>query len=598
MKFATHQDKTMELLSKWANRRQLHFAKFFFWNSGFEIQRSQHGLLQSLLCQICRMDPDLVTSICPEHQKNEPWSIDELKDVFEKLVDKAPLRSAFCFFIDGLDEYDGEEKDIIDFLRSFSRAENFKICASSRPWNAFEKAFNDPQRTLIVQKHTIEDMKAYVHGMLEEHVEFQRLSADDPQCLSLIPEIANRAQGVWLWVFLVVKDLIHDIEGKEDYDLLKQRLDAVPSKLEEYFERIMGQIDNFYKREAAQIFLIAIEAVEPILLYGFAHLDIEKRNPNFALATDLRKPLATELEKICDTWRVKLKSRCRDLLKVQSRSHWSELRVEFLHRTVRDWLRDNHLATLRRQAHEDFDPVISLCRLTLACLRYCTHPSLVLKGPWDNLDTPEGAFVVSLISQFTHYAHVAQHSGKAETTFSHIEALEGILTTLLKAKKKRWGPFLDEKDPNPNFLAMTINLGLTKYAHYNLKKNPKYLKNTGHPLLIYALAPGLAGCNSLNEALHCRQIDLGLVEYLLSQGADPNQEVSDRFNVMSQCVYRWKWKMQLEVLSKEDQEAMLKAAKLLIAHGGQLQPRPLNLLSIILRLEQIEELKVLLQTTQ
>jgi hypothetical protein len=203
----------------------------------------------------------------------------------------------------------------------------------------FEKAFNNPQRTLIVQKYTIEDMKVYVHGMLEEHVDFKRLSADDPRCLSLIPEIASRAQGVWLWVFFVVKALIHDIEGKEDYHLLKQRLDVVPSKLEEYFERIMDRIDNIHKGEAAQIFLIIIKAIEPPPLFAFTLLDAERQNPNFSLEIDLRKPSAAEVKNICDKWTIKLKSRCRDLLKVQSRFGGGDLndwRVEYLHRTVRD----------------------------------------------------------------------------------------------------------------------------------------------------------------------------------------------------------------------------------------------------------------------
>ena len=186
-----------------------------------------------------------------------------------------------------------------------------KICVSSRPWNAFEKAFNNPQRTLIVQKHTIEDMKVYVHRMLEEHIDFQRLSADDLRCLSLIPEIASRAQGVWLWVFFVVKDLIHDIEGIEDYRLLKQRLDVVLGKLKEYFEKIIDRFDNIHKGEAAQIFLVTIEAIEPPPLYAFTLLDAERQDPNFALATDLCKPLTAELKNICDKWMIKLKSRCR-----------------------------------------------------------------------------------------------------------------------------------------------------------------------------------------------------------------------------------------------------------------------------------------------
>jgi hypothetical protein len=177
--------------------------------------------------------------------------------------------------------------------------------------------------------------------MLEEHVDFKRLLAEDPRCSLLIPEIASRAQGVWLWVFFVVKDLIHDIEGKEDYDLLKQRLDVVPGKLEESFERIMDRIDN-------------------------------------------------------------------------------------------------HLGTLIRQAAEDFDPTILLCRITFALLRYGTDWSLASERTWDHFDSSQSLLVVSLILRFAYYAHVLEGSGKAKTMFIHIEALGGILMRLFKSEKLHW----------------------------------------------------------------------------------------------------------------------------------------------------------------
>lgn len=39
----------------------------------------------------------------------------------------------FCFFIDGLDEYDGDHEDVIQLLHDLARGKNVKICASSRP---------------------------------------------------------------------------------------------------------------------------------------------------------------------------------------------------------------------------------------------------------------------------------------------------------------------------------------------------------------------------------------------------------------------------------------------------------------------------------
>lgn len=196
MKFAFREKRTIALLEKWSNGRQLHIANFFFWNSGLEMQKSQRGLFQSLLCQIFRSDPDLVTIICPTHHPNEPWNTDELKDAYEKFRLHTSTTSAFCFFIDGLDEYSGEETEIIDILKTLSQLANVKICAASRPWNAFERAFSNQEKTLVVEEHTMDDMKRYIHGMLEENLEFTELISKEPCCVEFVPEIARRAKGV------------------------------------------------------------------------------------------------------------------------------------------------------------------------------------------------------------------------------------------------------------------------------------------------------------------------------------------------------------------------------------------------------------------
>ena len=191
---------------------------------------------------------------------------------------------------------------------------------------------------------------------------------------------------------------------------------------------------------------------------------------------------------------------------------------------------------------------------------------------------------------------MVEGSGKAETMFIHIEALGGILTRLIKSEKLRWDPFggLAKEDWNPNFLAITVNLGLTQYAQYTLKKNPKNLKKPGRPLLNYALALGIfspaPGWGLPDEVLNCKQIDLDLVKYLLSQGADPNQNVPGG-TVMSRCVREWH--KQRDMHSEADREIIFKATKLLIEHGGHLQLEYSNLLGMDLRLEQIEELKII-----
>lgn len=62
----------------------------------------------------------------------------------------ASLPGSF-FFVDGLDEYDGEHVDIINVLRRFASSPSFKLCVSSRPWNVFVEAIggNTGQKMLL-----------------------------------------------------------------------------------------------------------------------------------------------------------------------------------------------------------------------------------------------------------------------------------------------------------------------------------------------------------------------------------------------------------------------------------------------------------------
>jgi hypothetical protein len=116
----------------------------FFWNAGTSMQKSQPGLLQTMLYQAFRQCPDLLKEACParwtDEIEPEPWSLDEPFETFDRLSKK--LRSSrFCFFIDGLDEYSGNHQELVNLIKSISTSTSMKFCVSSRPWNVFEHAF-------------------------------------------------------------------------------------------------------------------------------------------------------------------------------------------------------------------------------------------------------------------------------------------------------------------------------------------------------------------------------------------------------------------------------------------------------------------------
>ena len=188
MKFLLNHKKTAESLRSWAEPKRLVTASFFFWNAGPSIQKSQEGLFRSLLYEILSQCPELTRTICSSKAKTfrpfvdeyEPWTRQELWHAIAQLKDQCGARARFCFFIDGLDEYDGESDHIVSVLESLRHWPDVKLCVSSRPYNEFRDAFgqpSDPQ--LALEDLTREDIKLYIQNTLEENLRFKALKIRD-----------------------------------------------------------------------------------------------------------------------------------------------------------------------------------------------------------------------------------------------------------------------------------------------------------------------------------------------------------------------------------------------------------------------------------
>lgn len=208
------------------------------------MQESQMGLLQSLLYQVLKQCPDLAPRICPrrwirvdkyEQDPNnfDPWTLQELTDTFKRLSDQKDLLTRFCLLVDGLDEYDtkdGEHSDLINILQDLARNDHIKLCVSSRPWNIFNKAFRgNGTPNLVLQDYTKCDIKRYVKDQLEEDIRFSNLRDQDES--HLITEIVEKSNGVFLWVFLVVRSLLRGLTDDNDMTTLLVRLSHLPSDL-------------------------------------------------------------------------------------------------------------------------------------------------------------------------------------------------------------------------------------------------------------------------------------------------------------------------------------------------------------------------------
>ena len=60
MRFVTSRPETKDLLQQWAGDESLHVVKMYFWFLGTHLQKSEEGLLRSILYQILSASRDLI----------------------------------------------------------------------------------------------------------------------------------------------------------------------------------------------------------------------------------------------------------------------------------------------------------------------------------------------------------------------------------------------------------------------------------------------------------------------------------------------------------------------------------------------------------
>ncbi|KAI3546460.1 hypothetical protein CABS03_13083 [Colletotrichum abscissum] len=117
MKMITNHDESRKRLDTWAGDKTLICAKFFFWNSGSERQRSISGLYLGLLHEVLSAHPDLTPHDLPsfwETVYTSSWPAGERMHIspsqalqgLDRLFRGSDISQnyRFCLFIDGLGE--------------------------------------------------------------------------------------------------------------------------------------------------------------------------------------------------------------------------------------------------------------------------------------------------------------------------------------------------------------------------------------------------------------------------------------------------------------------------------------------------------------
>lgn len=88
--------------------------------------------------------------------------------------------------------------------------------------------------------------------------------------------IVERAQGVFLWVMLMVNYLRGGLRNNDNYSDLLQRLNDLPADLEEYFKYMLQTIEDVHWESTTRIFRTVIAAEQSLPLLGFRFLELSE----------------------------------------------------------------------------------------------------------------------------------------------------------------------------------------------------------------------------------------------------------------------------------------------------------------------------------
>ncbi|TGO19000.1 hypothetical protein BTUL_0006g00330 [Botrytis tulipae] len=247
------------LLALWAPQNQLLVLHFFFWNLGTPLQKSRTGMLRAILHEALSKYPELIPSTLPDIYSNwkesyvsdEP-TFEEMKRALEMFVEKASQFLKICIFIDGIDELASNHKELAQLARSLAGG-NVKVAVSSRPINASANVFRDCP-TLRLQDLTRHDMDQYIRGNLVNHQAMSQMSRFDPRGAGgLVSEIKLKAEGVFLWVRLVVRLLVDGLEAGDSIMDLQAKLQSLPRDLKDLYRGMLSRTLPEYQVQASEI---------------------------------------------------------------------------------------------------------------------------------------------------------------------------------------------------------------------------------------------------------------------------------------------------------------------------------------------------------
>ena len=216
-------------------------ASFYYSAREGEAETSHTHMLQALLYQILLQEtretyPFFRSIFRVKREQLQPWRFEEMQSIFVSLSESHSDSLRFYLLLDALDESDKDGiADVISLLKKVTTSEaKLKVLVASRPGPSISSRLAGSGYHLILEEQNKEDIKK----MIVTTIGFLKHS-DKSTFEWICSYLLSRAQGVFLWVSLIVSDIkrLASDDGWSEAEL-KTKVEAFPVSLVPYYKRI------------------------------------------------------------------------------------------------------------------------------------------------------------------------------------------------------------------------------------------------------------------------------------------------------------------------------------------------------------------------
>ncbi|KAK4075698.1 hypothetical protein Trihar35433_2258 [Trichoderma harzianum] len=298
-------------------------VSFFFNARGDKLEYSCLGLFRSLLYQLLAKDKQYLRHFQKMHDdkakflrdkktQSVAWSYLDLMTFFEMMLVNQK-RSRTIIFIDALDECEEPNIRMLAYFwrritkSAYELGVDLNVCLSSRH---FPTITLDDCAVIIMERHNSDDIATYVGQKFQVCMTTERL-----QWNILRESILTKSAGIFLWVVLVVEDVLKNWDDGKDMPYLIKRVTDVPEALETLFSNMFSNLEQKARKTTAKFFQWAILATKPLRLHEWHHIMAFIRQPALRSLSEWRQSI--DFTKSDEQLEKQIRSISRGLVEVQ-----------------------------------------------------------------------------------------------------------------------------------------------------------------------------------------------------------------------------------------------------------------------------------------